>query len=118
MGSPIVTLYLFTCVCLRFETPGGTCRDFRLKENPDIEVVRENAAATGTSDNKQGENIRIHHQWEVGIRKSITRITVWLYEACRVMTNGDPEGWIFLSHPHSNSGLFFMLTIKYGINTV
>ena len=29
--------------------------------------------------------------------------------------NGDPEGLIFLSHPHTNNGLFFLLTIKYSI---
>ena len=27
-----------------------------------------------------------------------------------MMTNGDPEGRIFLSHPHMNNILFFMLT--------
>ena len=32
-----------------------------------------------------------------------------------MMTNGDPEGRIFLSHPHTNNGLFFLLTIKYRI---
>ena len=31
------------------------------------------------------------------------------------MKNGDPEGLIFLSHPHTNNGLFFLLTIKYSI---
>ena len=31
------------------------------------------------------------------------------------MTNGDPEGQIFLSHPHTINVLFFLLTIKYGI---
>ena len=30
-----------------------------------------------------------------------------------VMTNGDPEGLIFLSHLHTNNGLFFLLTIKF-----
>ena len=29
------------------------------------------------------------------------------------MTNGDHEGRIFLSHPHGNNGLFFLLTTKY-----
>ena len=29
------------------------------------------------------------------------------HEACRVMTNGDPEAQIFLSYPHTNNGLFF-----------
>ena len=31
-------------------------------------------------------------------------------EAFRVMTNGDPEGQIFLSYPHTNNGFFFLLT--------
>ena len=30
-----------------------------------------------------------------------------------MMTNGDCEGQIFLSHPHKNNGFFFLLTIKY-----
>ena len=37
-------------------------------------------------------NIQIHHKCEVKIRKSVPRITVWHHEACRVMTNDDPEG--------------------------
>ena len=28
-----------------------------------------------------------------------------------MMTNGDPDGRIFLSYPHTNNGLFFLLTI-------
>ena len=32
-----------------------------------------------------------------------------------MMTNGDHEGRIFLSHPHTNNGLFFLLTTKYVI---
>ena len=31
-----------------------------------------------------------------GYKKPVPRITVWHHEACRVMTNGDPEGRIFL----------------------
>ena len=49
----------------------------------------------------------------VGLQKSITRITNWHHKACRVMTNGDPQGWIFLSHPHMNNGFIFLLTTKY-----
>ena len=30
-----------------------------------------------------------------------------------MMTNGDREGLIFLSHPHTNNGFFFLLTTKY-----
>ena len=33
--------------------------------------------------------------------------------ACWVMTNGDRVGWIFLYHPHTNRGCFFLLTNKY-----
>ena len=28
-------------------------------------------------------------------------------------TNGDLEGWIFLSHPNTNSGFLFLLSTKY-----
>ena len=63
----------------------------------------------------QYEIIRIHHECEGGIEKSVPRITIWHHEACRVMTNGDPEGRIFITHPHTNNGFFFLLTIKYCI---
>ena len=43
------------------------------------------------------------------MEKSVLRIIVWHHEACRVMANGDREGQIFLSHPHTNNGLFFLL---------
>ena len=42
------------------------------------------------------------------IEKSVSRKAVWHHEACRVITNGDPEGRIFLSYPHTNNGLFFL----------
>ena len=45
------------------------------------------------------DNIRIYHECEGMIEKSVRRIAVWHHEACRVMTNGDPEGRIFLSYP-------------------
>ena len=32
------------------------------------------------------------------------------------MTNGDPEGRIFLSYAHTNNRLFFLLTTVYLIN--
>ena len=48
-------------------------------------------------------------------RKNIPRITVWHHEACRVMTNINLEGWIFLSHPHTINELFFLFTIRYHI---
>ena len=33
-----------------------------------------------------------------------------------MMTNGDPEGWIFLSYPHTNIGFFFLLTTVIFLN--
>ena len=39
--------------------------------------------------------IRIYHECEGGIEKSIPRITVRHHEACREMTNSDLEGLIF-----------------------
>ena len=35
------------------------------------------------------------------------------HEACRVMSNGDYEGRTFLSHPPTNYGLFYLLTIDF-----
>ena len=58
-------------------------------------------------------NIRIHHECEGGIEKSVPRITDWHREACQVMTIGDREGQIFISHPHTNNGFFFLLTTLY-----
>ena len=57
-------------------------------------------------------NIRIHHKCEGGIEKSVLRITDWHHEACRVMTIGDNEWWIFLSHAHTNNGFFFLLILE------
>ena len=59
---------------------------------------------------KDKNYIRIHHECEGGIEKSVLRITDWHHEACQVMTNADREGQIFLSHPHTNNRLFFLLT--------
>ena len=42
-----------------------------------------------------------------GVEQSVSGITERHPEACRVMTNGDREGRIFLSHPHTNNGFFF-----------
>ena len=53
--------------------------------------------------------------WGWDREKSAQRITVWHHKACWVITNGDHEGQIFLSHPHTNNGLFFLHTIKYNI---
>ena len=54
--------------------------------------------------------IRIYNECEGGIEKSVPSITDWHHEACTVMTNGDCDRQIFLSHPHMNNGSFFLLT--------
>ena len=59
------------------------------------------------------ENMRVHHSCKGGIEILILRIPDWHHEACRVMTNCDLEGRIFLSHPYTNDGLFFLLTTNY-----
>ena len=53
------------------------------------------------------KNIIIYHECEGRIEKSVPRIAVWLHEAYRVMTNGDPDGQIFLLNPHTNNGFLF-----------
>ena len=59
------------------------------------------------------QTIRIYHEREGRIEKSVPRIAVWHHQACQLMTNGDPEGRIFLSYPHTNNGLFFLLTTVF-----
>ena len=47
------------------------------------------------------------------IEKSVPRIIYWNNKACRMMTNSDPEGLIFLSHTHTSNRFFFLLATKY-----
>ena len=47
--------------------------------------------------------IRIHHECEGRIEKSVPRITVWHQEACRVIKSDDPEGRIFMMCVSSNT---------------
>ena len=58
-------------------------------------------------------NIMIHHECEGEIEKSVLMIVGCHHEACPVMTNYDPEGLTFLSHPPTNIELFFLLTIDF-----
>ena len=53
--------------------------------------------------------IRIYHEYEGGIEKSVLRITDWPHEPCQVMTICDREEQIFLSHPKTNNGFIFLL---------
>ena len=64
------------------------------------------------------QSIRIHHECEVRIEKSVPRIAVWNHEACRVMTNGDPHGQIFLFYLHTNNGFFFLMDAFFLLTTV
>ena len=56
-------------------------------------------------------NIRIYHECEGRIEKSVPRFAVLHHEASQVMTNGDPEGRIFLSYPHTTNVCFFLFTV-------
>ena len=57
--------------------------------------------------------IRIYHECEGRIEKSVPRIAVWHHEACQVLTNGDPDGQIFLCYPHTNNGFSFLVTTVF-----
>ena len=64
------------------------------------------------------QTIRIYHKcvWGGGgrIEKSVPMITDLHHEACRVMTNGDPDGRIF--YPTlTRIKDFFLVTIRYHI---
>ena len=48
----------------------------------------------------QMQTIRIYPESKGAIEVSIPRMTHWDHEASRLMTNGDRQGRIFLSHPH------------------
>ena len=48
----------------------------------------------------------MYHDSEGGIEKLFQGSLEWHHEACRIMTNGDLERGIFLSHPYMNKGLF------------
>ena len=89
------------------------------RKKPDPEVIKITHNSTTREIlpvlkiNKAEDNIRIHHECEGGIEKFVPRITDWHHEACRVMTIGDREGVVFLSHPHTNNGLFSCSPLLY-----
>ena len=102
-------------------TKNGDCKIMKGRRN-NCPLCRYNKCLT-VGMSKEGTlslvlihgNIRIHHECAGGIKKSVSRITDWHHKACRVMTKGDHEGGIFLSHPHRYNGFFFLLTTKYCI---
>ena len=47
------------------------------------------------------------------VEKSVPRIAIWNHEACQVISNGDPEGRIFLSYPHTKNRFFSLLTTVF-----
>ena len=44
-----------------FENPAGLCRDFRLKENPDIQMVSANAAGDSNSNTSSLPSVTGNH---------------------------------------------------------
>ena len=75
-----------------------------------IQKTLSDVQVSSMSLSKVQEYIRIHHECEGGIEKSIPRITNW---HSLVMTIGDHKGQMFLSHPHTNNRLFVLHTTKY-----
>ena len=51
---------------------------------------------------------------ESKIEKSILRVTNWHRQSCRLITNDDREGQVFLSLPQTNNEFLFLHTFKYG----
>ena len=51
---------------------------------------------------------------ESKIKQSILRITNWHHQACRLITNDDREGQVFLSLPQTNNEFLFLHTFKHG----
>ena len=46
---------------------------------------------------------------------TVLRITNWHLKATIVVPNGDIEVRIFLAHPHTNDGFFFLLIFQFRI---
>ena len=64
-------------------------------ENQDTDVYPRLFVADFLKDESKepaGETMRIYHEYDCRIDKSVPRITVWHHEVCRVTTNGDCEG--------------------------
>ena len=68
-------------------------------QNFDETGIREFAIKSDVYDSSKtvftDGQIEYKNECEGRIEKSIPRIAFWHHEACRVMTNGDPEGRIF-----------------------
>ena len=58
----------------------------------------------------RGKNIRIFHECEVRIEKSVRGSLFGITRLCRVRPNSDPEGRIFLSAPNNHDRFFFLHT--------
>ena len=87
------------------------CMTFSFYYSAQLKRLARNVTKSKLSQNSFiGYNIRIYHECEGRIEKSVPRIAVWHHEACQMMTNGDPEGRIFLSYPHTNNGFFSLLS--------
>ena len=50
-------------------------------------------------------HIKIHDECQVGIEKSVLRVTDWHHEACQVITRDVCAAVCFLSFPHSGTGM-------------
>ena len=76
----------------------------------EVTLISKLSTTSGPYIRAQIEYIITYRECEGKIEKSVQGIAIWHHEACWVMTNGDPQGRIFLSYPHRNNGFFFLLT--------
>ena len=81
-------------------------------------LVEMSICLTCTQYLKSCENLRLYHASEDMIEKSFPWIADWHHEACRVMANGDPEGRIFLSYPHTNDSFSCLPLVLYIYMTI
>ena len=58
------------------------------------------------------DNIRIFHECEVRIEKSVRGSLLGITRLCRVMPNSDPEGQSFLSEPNNHERFFSLHTLS------
>ena len=90
-----MTVELLTEHCLEFLSLTGGCTG--LSESTLVKMSNCWKSRAVAHFIRNVSLLRNHHECESRTEKIIRRITVLQQGACQVMTNGDPEGRIFLS---------------------
>ena len=116
----VMAIYCFECILNHIASFFCSFLDTSLKVMYGIIVIKKyfsmhyRSSIPSEDDENLGfrpQIIRIHHECEGGIEKqSVPMTTDWHCKACQVMANGDHEGRNFISHPHTYTGFYFLLT--------